>query len=104
MAGAWSLGAHWLPWLRTRALWWFIVFAQFSVFVQVAIGVGLMSGQHLNPPKFHLFYGFLAIIAVGILFAYRDQMRHRLYLLYGGGGLFMMGLAIRALLVAHGAR
>jgi hypothetical protein len=104
MGGVWSLGAHWLPWLRTRALWWFIAFAQFSVFVQVAIGVGLMSGQHLNPPKFHLFYGFLAIIAVGILFAYRDQMRHRLYLLYGGGGLFMMGLAIRAMLVAHGGR
>jgi hypothetical protein len=30
-------------------------------------------------------------------------MRHRLYLLYGGGGLFMMGLAIRAMLVAQAA-
>jgi hypothetical protein len=63
-----------------------------------------MSGQHIDPPKFHLFYGFVAIITIGILFAYRDQIRHRLYLLYGGGGLFMMGLAIRAMLVAHGAR
>jgi hypothetical protein len=101
LAGAWSLGAHWLPWLRTRALWWFTVFAEVSVFVQVALGVGLVAGQKLKAPKFHLFYGFVAIIAVGILFGYRDQMRHRLYLLYGGGGLFMMGLAIRAMLVAQ---
>ena len=93
------------PGLRTRALWWFTVFAEFSVFVQVALGVGMVAGQKLKAPKFHLFYGFVAIIAVGILFGYRDQMRHRLYLLYGGGGLFVMGLAIRAMLVAQtGAR
>ncbi len=105
LAGVWSLGAHWRPWLRTRALWWFTVFAEFSVFVQVALGVGMVAGQKLKAPKFHLFYGFVAIIAVGILFGYRDQMRHRLYLLYGGGGLFVMGLAIRAMLVAQtGAR
>ena len=103
MAGVWALGAHWRPWLRTRALWWFTVFAEFSVFVQVALGVGLVAGEKLKAPKFHLFYGFVAIIAVGILFGYRDQMRHRLYLLYGGGGLFMMGLAIRAMLVAQAA-
>jgi hypothetical protein len=103
LAGVWALGAHWRPWLRTRALWWFTVFAEFSVFVQVALGVGLVAGEKLKAPKFHLFYGFVAIIAVGILFGYRDQMRHRLYLLYGGGGLFMMGLAIRAMLVAQAA-
>jgi hypothetical protein len=103
LAGIWALGAHWWPWLRTRALWWFTVFAEFSVFIQVALGVGLVAGEKLTAPKFHLFYGFVAIIAVGILFGYRDQMRHRLYLLYGGGGLFMMGLAIRAMLVAHAA-
>jgi len=101
VAGAWALGAHWLVALRTRALWWFTVLAEVSIFVQVALGVGMVAGQKLKPPKFHLFYGFVAIIAVGILFAYRDQMRHRLHLLYGGGGLFVMGLAIRAVLVAH---
>ena len=101
LAGCWALGAYWLPGLRTRALWWFTAFAEFSVFVQVALGVGLVAGQKLKAPKFHLFYGFLAIIAVGILFGYRDQMRHRLYLLYGGGGLFVMGLGIRAMLVAQ---
>ena len=100
LAGVWALGAHWRPWLRTRALWWFTVFAEFSVFVQVALGVGLVAGQKLKAPKFHLFYGFVAIIAVGILYSYRQQMRHRLYLLYGGGGLFVMGLGIRAMLVA----
>jgi hypothetical protein len=107
LAGVWALGAHWWPWLRTRALWWFTVFAQVSVFVQVALGVGLIAGQKLSAPKFHLFYGFVAIIAVGILYSYRDApfMRNRLYQWYGAGGLFVMGLGIRAMLVARaGAR
>jgi len=101
LAGAWALAAHRWIWLRTRALWWFTIFAEVAVFVQVGLGVGLIAGEKLKAPKFHLFYGFLAIIAVGILYSYRDQMRQRLYLLYGGGGLFMMGLGIRALLVAR---
>jgi hypothetical protein len=101
LAGAWALAAHrWVP-LRTRALWWFTVFAELAVFVQVGLGVGLVAGQKLKAPKFHLFYGFVAIIAVGILYSYRQQMRDRLYLLYGGGGLFVMGLGIRAMLVAR---
>ena len=58
-----------------------------------------MTGQHFVAPKFHMFYGFVAIIAVAIIYSYRTQMRHRLYLLYGLGGLFLMGLGIRALLV-----
>lgn len=86
--------------MRTRALWWFTVFVELAVFVQVALGVGMVSGQKLKAPQFHLFYGFVAIIAVGILYSYRQQMRHRLYLLYGLGGLFVMGLGIRAVLVA----
>jgi hypothetical protein len=60
----------------------------------------MVSAEKINPPQFHLFYGFLGIIAVGILYSYRQQMRHRLYLLYGLGGLFVMGLGIRAVLVA----
>lgn len=102
LAGLWALGAHRLEVLRTRALWWFTVFTQLSVFVQVFLGVGMVAGQHIQAAQFHMFYGFVAIIAVGILYSYRQQLRHRLYLLYGFGGLFVMGLGIRALLV--GAR
>jgi hypothetical protein len=103
LAGVWSLAAHWVIGLRTRALWWFTVFAQAAVFVQVALGVGLIAGQKLSAPKFHLFYGFVAIISVGILYSYRDApwMKHRLYQWYGAGGLFVMGLGIRAMLVAQ---
>jgi len=103
MGGAWSLGAYYLPGLRTRALWWFTIFVELSVFVQVSLGVGLVAGQHKKVPQFHLLYGFVAIITVGILYSYRQQMRHRIYQLYGWGGLFVMGLGIRAVLVAKGS-
>jgi hypothetical protein len=99
LAGLWALGAHRLPSLRTRALWWFTLVAEVAVVVQVALGVAVMNVEDIDPPQFHLFYGFVAIIAIGIVYSYRQQMRHRLYLLYGFGGLFVMGLGIRALLV-----
>ena len=70
------------------------------MFVQVGLGVGMVAGQKLEAPQFHMFYGFVAIIAVGIIYSYRNQIaRQYLSLLYGGGGLFIMGLGIRALLV-----
>lgn len=104
LAGLWALGAHWQPSLRTRALWWFTVAAEVAVFVQVGLGVGMVAGQDLEAPQFHMFYGFVAIIAVGIIYSYRSQIaRKYLYLLYGGGGLFIMGLGIRALLVGRPA-
>ena len=103
LAGAWALAAHRLPSLRSRALWWFTVAAQVSMFVQVALGVAVVSGEGIEAPQFHMFYGFVALIAIGCLYAYRAQLRHRLYLLYGFGGLFVMGLGIRAMLVGQGA-
>lgn len=99
MAGLWALAALRWPTLRTRALWWFTAFVELAVFVQVGLGVGLVAGKGVPAPKFHMFYGFVAIIAVGIIYSYRQQLRHRLYLLYGLGGLFIMGLGIRAMLV-----
>jgi predicted anti-sigma-YlaC factor YlaD len=101
LAGLWALAAHWLPSLRTRALWWFTAFAEVAVFVQVALGVGMVAGQGIQAPQFHMFYGFVAIISVGILYSYRQQLRERVHLLYGFGGLFVMGLGIRALLVGR---
>ena len=101
LAGVWALAAHRVVGLRTRALWWFTVFAQAAVFVQVGLGVGLVAGQGIDAPQFHMFYGFVGIIAVGILYSYRQQLRAKLFLLYGFGGLFVMGLGIRALLVGQ---
>ena len=103
LAGAWCLGAHWLPALRTRALWWFVIAAELTVFIQVMFGVTLVAGQHYEPPKFHMLYGFSGIIAVAILYSYRQQLGEKKFLLYGFGGLFIMGLGIRAMLVGAAA-
>ena len=102
LAGLWALAAHRIEGLRTRALWWFTALAEIAVFVQVCLGVGLVAGQGIDAPQFHMFYGFVAVIAVGIIYSYRWQIGPRLYLLYGFGGLFVMGLGIRALLVGQG--
>ena len=101
LAGSWALAAHKVESLRSRALWWFTLLAELTVFVQVILGVIVVNKYKLEFPQFHAFYGFVAIIAVAIIYSYRNQMKHRLYLLYGFGGLFIMGLGIRALLVGQ---
>ena len=99
LAGIWSLAALKYTALRTRALWWFIGIVEVAIFVQVAMGVALVNKYKFGFPKFHAFYGFVAIIAVAIIYSYRPQLKGKTYLLYGGGGLFLMGLGIRAMLV-----
>jgi len=101
LAGIWALVANYRERLRTRALWWFTFFVEAAIFVQVASGLGLVEGEHAKPLAFHPFYGFFAIVLVGFLFAYRRQLFARRYLLYGYGGLFLMGVGIRALITAH---
>lgn len=100
LVGGWALGAHWSPKLRTPVLWWFTALAEMSIFVQAGLGTGLVTAEEVETPELHVFYGFVAIIAVGILYSYRSAspwVRQHRYLVYGLGGLFLTGLCIRAL-------
>ena len=99
-AGAWSLGAHYLPALRGWPLWVTIGIAQATTFAQAISGAILMTRYDIQPARLHALYGFSAIIAVGILYSYRTSpfMRGKQYLLYAGGSLFIMGLGLRELL------
>ena len=99
VAGLWALAADRHEGLRARALWWFTGAAEVAVFVQVVLGVRMLSGRDTEPARFHMFYGFVALAAIGILYSYRQQLRGRLYLLDGLGSLFVMGLAIRAMTI-----
>ena len=101
LAGVWALVAHRNVGLRSRALWWFTGIAQVAVFVQVVLGVAVVNRDKIEYPAFHAFYGFVAIIAIAIIYSYRAQLKSKMYLLYGFGGLFIMGLGIRAMLVGQ---
>ena len=101
IAGVWALVAHKNVAMRSRALWWFIGLVQFTVFVQVSLGVAAVNRDKIEYPAFHAFYGFVAIIVIAIIYSYRAQLKSRVYLLYGFGGLFIMGLGIRAMLVGQ---
>ena len=101
LAGLSALVAHKNIALRSRALWWFTGIAQVAVFVQVVLGVAVVNRDKIEYPAFHAFYGFVAIIAIAIIYSYRAQLKSKMYLLYGFGGLFIMGLGIRAMLVGQ---
>jgi hypothetical protein len=99
VAGLWALGAHWLPAWRRTALWWFTLAAELTIVAQVILGVLLVTTEDREAPQFHMFYGFVALASVGIIYSYRQQLAAHKYLLYGLGGLFLMGLAIRAMVI-----
>ena len=70
MAGAWSLAAIRFPGLRTRALWWFTVAVEASVFVQVILGVCLVFFTQVMDetgfdPSFPIF-AFIFLVALGV--------------------------------------
>ena len=99
LAGLWALGAHWRPRLRSRALWACTAAAHATVFVQAGLGSWLMAREGRDAGDLHALYGFSALVAVGIAYSYRHQLRDHLYVLYGCTGLFLMGLGIRAVIL-----
>lgn len=100
LVGVWWLVANWVPAARSTLLWWATGVAQVGVVVQAAAGFWLLLAQGLEAPEFHVFYGVVAIVSVGIIVGYRQQVRHRVYLLYGLGSWFLMGLGLRAVVLA----
>ena len=99
LGGLWALCAHSVAGLRTKALWWFTLAVELVVFVEIGLGVWLVARLDREVADFHQFYGFVALVAIGIIYSYRSQLRERIYLLYGFGGLFIMGLGIRSMLL-----
>ena len=99
-AGGWALGAHYRPRLGGWPLWAFIAAAQCTVFAQVIVGVVLENRTGVDPGDMHRLYGFAAIAAVAIVYAYRAQLAHRRELFYAGGSFFLAGLAIRAMILS----
>lgn len=83
---------------RGRWMWVPTVAAEAAMMLQVVIGVILVASDEYVVPRFHMFYGFVAFLTVGIAYSYRQQMRGRRELYYGLVGLFIMGLGIRAIL------
>lgn len=99
LAGLWALGAHWRPRLRVGALPVATAMAQATVFVQAGLGSWLMAREGRDAGDLHALYGFSALVAVGIAYSYRQQLRDHVCLLYGCTGLFLAGLGIRAVIL-----
>jgi len=95
--GLWAIWAHFRLEARTPLLWRATVVAELTIVVEVCLGVALVALQDHEVDEFHAFYGFVALATVGIIYSYRQQLAEHLHLLYGLGGLFLMGLALRAI-------
>ena len=99
VVGVWALAAQYVPVIRHRTLWWATAVAELSTFAIAIVGVMIVNRYDLELDQFHALYGFSTIVAVGILYSYRGSpfVRDKVHLLYGLGGLFIMGLGIRAM-------
>ena len=84
--------------LRGRWLWILTIAAEVAMMVEVIVGVILFASDDYTADRlrFHMFYGFLTFLAVGLAYQYRDSLKGRVEMFYGLVGLFIMGLGIRA--------
>ena len=99
--GVWALIAHVMPSLRVRAFWWAVIVAQLSTFGMAILGVMILRRYDLELDQFHALYCFSCIVTVGILYSYRGSpfIKDKVYVLYGLGSLFIMGLGLRAMYI-----
>lgn len=90
--------------MRGRPVWVATIAAEGAILLQVLTGVILVSSKQYDAPRFHMFYGFVAFITVGLAYSYRYAMKGdgKMEMWYGLVGLFLMGVGIRAVLqVVH---
>lgn len=96
--GIWALVAQYVSSFRSRLLWIATAVAEVSTLVVAVIGAVIVNRENIELDAFHALYGFSTIFAVAILYSYRNSpfIADRVHLLYGCGGLFIMGLGLRA--------
>ena len=46
--------------------------AEAAMMLQVLVGVVLVASKEYTAPRFHMFYGFLAFLTVGLAYSYRQ--------------------------------
>jgi heme A synthase len=88
------------PLQKQRWIWWPTIGAEAAMLLQVLIGTIIVASNtayaKVNGVRFHMFYGFVAFITVGLAYQYRGYMKSRRAMIYGLVGLFLMGVGIRA--------
>ena len=73
-----------------------LLLAEVLFIAQGLVGLGLLISRHALRDRLHILYGVLLVITVPISLVYaRDRRREAL--VFGVAGLFLAGLAIRAL-------
>lgn len=102
LAGLYALAAWRWKQLRGRWVWISTIVAEVAILVQIVAGTIVVATHKelakQNGIRFHMFYGFVAFLTVGIAYQYRSSMRGRLEMFYGLVGLFLMGVGIRAVM------
>lgn len=99
--GVWCLAAYRWRRLDGGALWVSVIAAQLTAVFQAVTGAfdSRQAGEELR--DMHALYGFSAIVAIAILYSYRNSgfLKGKETLLYGFGSLFVMGLGLRNLVL-----
>jgi hypothetical protein len=88
------------PLQRQRWIWWCTIAAELALVLQVVVGAVVIASEPAlgkgTGIRFHMFYGFVSFITIGLAYNYRSHMTGRRELIYGLVGLFLMGLGLRA--------
>ena len=88
LAGLLILVAYRVRKFSGRPVWAVTIGAEIAMLIQVLTGAILVSTDYRTVPRFHMFYGYVAFITIGMAFCYRRSLRDKKEFWYGLVGLF----------------
>ena len=93
--GIWACVAHVQERAQHGSLWIAVGVAQAIILAHVIFGAIAQAQDEIEPGE-PLVYGLAALFSSTLIYAYRNEMPDRLFLLSGLSSLWLMGLGIRA--------
>jgi len=100
---AWGLLAWWRGWQLINGFVMLAMLGWYLFVPQLAFGITLYASGHRAPTGwFHYIYGIAALLGIGFGYLYRGRLAGREGMLYGLVALFLMLVAVRALMTGAG--
>lgn len=99
-AGIWTLIGMRVDVVKRKKYFLYPVYIAWGALtLQVFFGISLLLFSTYNAPSMHYFYGFIALMVMGGVFAYSKSFGKKKFLILGIVAIFLAALSIRTIMV-----
>lgn len=99
-AGIWTLIGMKVDVVKRKKYFLYPIYVGWvALAIQALLGISLLLFTTVQAPSMHYFYGFIALMVIGGVFAYSKSFGKKQYIILGCVALFLVALSIRTILV-----